>query len=138
MLVFFTILSISILHWPSITGCWHMHTQRSQNVESIFQYVRWKLPTFLLGEGARGKWGGGGGWRGVQRERVGEEREWGGGGEGKRGGKLTFSIINETFVLHNNRANSFKRCIKYNSKYKKQQYKTDFTHHIKYSSAYLQ
>ena len=116
-----------------------MHTQRSQNVESIFQYVRWKLPTFLLGEGARGKWGGWGGMEGgAKREGGGRERVGGGGGEGKRGGKLTFSIINETFVLHNNRANSFKRCIKYNSKYKKQQYKTDFTHHIKYSSAYLQ
>ena len=101
-----------------------MHTQRSQNVESIFQYVRWKLPTFLLGEGVRGKEVGAMG-RGGCKERGWAKRErWGGGGgggererEGKRGGKLTFSIINETFVLHNNRANSFKRCIKCDSKY---------------------
>ena len=31
---------VSILHWPSITDCWHRHTQTSHKVKTVFQYAR--------------------------------------------------------------------------------------------------
>ena len=30
---------VSILHWPSITDCWHRHTQTSHKVKTVFQYA---------------------------------------------------------------------------------------------------
>ena len=32
--------NVSILHWPSITDCWHRHTQTSHKVKTVFQYAR--------------------------------------------------------------------------------------------------
>ena len=31
---------VSILHWSSITDCWHRHTQTSHKVKTVFQYAR--------------------------------------------------------------------------------------------------
>ena len=30
---------VSILHWPSITDCWHRHTQTSHKVKTVFQFA---------------------------------------------------------------------------------------------------